>query len=140
MMITHSKQKSLSTLIKEADTAFSEFIRLRDADDTGRITCVSCGTRVLWRQADCCHYIDRGQMSTRYDEMNAAGGCRSCNRFFPVEHKEKFQAWLVAKFGEDLICQMEIFSTRNLKKWTRYELEELIDKFKEEVKRLRKRF
>lgn len=127
------KKKSVQTLIKEADTAFSIFIRLRDADDRGIITCPTCGVRTWWREADCCHLIPRGQMSTRYDEMNAVGGCVDCNRFNSSEHVEKLRAYLTEEFGEDLISQMEILSKR-LQKFMPFELEEIRDGYKKLIK------
>ncbi|NBQ17666.1 recombinase, partial [bacterium] len=43
------KKRSLSTVKKELDRVFSEFIRKRDADLDGYITCVSCKKKVHWK-------------------------------------------------------------------------------------------
>lgn len=135
MIRQRSDKKSVASLIKEADEAFSEYVRRRDADQGGYITCVSCEARVPWRQADCCHYIDRGQMVTRYNEMNAAAGCRECNRFFPVEHKVQFRYWLIRKFGLKGVESM-VRQSRSLQKWMPFELEELTDFFRKKSKEL----
>lgn len=70
MIKTKDKPKSLSSLIKEADTQMSLFVRLSAADERGAVICVSCGARLYWSDADCAHYIDRGCMATRYDLTN----------------------------------------------------------------------
>jgi hypothetical protein len=43
------KKRSLSTVKKELDRVFSEYIRKRDADLDGYITCVSCKKRYTGR-------------------------------------------------------------------------------------------
>lgn len=128
------KKKSVQTLIKEADTAFSIFIRLRDADERGTITCPTCGTRVYYRDADCCHLITRGQMATRYEEMNAVGGCVECNRYNSTEHLAKLREFLIEQFGPDVIEQMEFMAHKTLKKFMPFELEEIRDGYKEIIK------
>lgn len=139
MIKTRPKKEALSTLIKEADTQISLYIRLMAADDRGTVKCVSCGGKMWWIDADCCHYIDRGHMATRYDLINLAPGCQDCNRFNPDHHKEEFRKHIIAIHGADRLAILE--AGRHLTtKWMRHELEELIEKLKEEVKRLRKKF
>lgn len=138
-MIKTAKKSALSTLIKEADTQISLYVRLTAADERGTVKCVSCGARIFWSDADCCHYIDRGHMATRYDLVNLAPGCVDCNRFNPDDHKEKFRLAITAKYGENALLTLEV-SKHLATKWMRHELEELIEKLKGEVKVLRKRF
>lgn len=52
------------------DDIFSKFIRLRDADVHGNITCVSCKKKIPWEKSNCCHYADRKHTATRWDELN----------------------------------------------------------------------
>jgi hypothetical protein len=139
MIRTRTDKKSLSTLIKEADTQISLYVRLTAADDRGTVTCVSCGARLYWGDADCCHYIDRGHMATRYDLVNLAPGCVDCNQFNPDDHKAKFREYIVAKYGEKAIEILEV--GRHLTtKWMRHQLEEMIAELKKRVKVLKKRF
>lgn len=139
MIKTKDKQKSLSTLIREADTQISLFVRLSAADERGTVTCVSCGARLYWSDADCAHYIDRGHMATRYDLTNLAPACQDCNRFNPENHKEKFSEYIISTYGGPALIVLET-SKHIATKWMRHELEELIEKLKEEVKVLKKRF
>jgi hypothetical protein len=62
-----------------ADKWFSEFIRLRDSDEFGRVTCVTCSHRGHWRELQCGHWITRGHEATRFDERNCTTQCRGCN-------------------------------------------------------------
>ena len=68
-----------SKWMAQADKWFSEFIRLRDSDEFGRVTCVTCSHRGHWRDLQCGHWITRGHMATRYDERNCHTQCRGCN-------------------------------------------------------------
>lgn len=72
---------SRSKAMKEADKWFSEWIRLRDADEDGYVTCITSGRRIKWRQADCGHWISRAKMATRYDERNCHAQGKMANRF-----------------------------------------------------------
>ncbi len=61
--------------------AFSEFIRLRDSDEFGRLQCVTCPRSGPWRSMDAGHFITRAKESTLFDERNVHGQCKGCNRF-----------------------------------------------------------
>ncbi|MDD3404947.1 MAG: recombination protein NinG [Paludibacteraceae bacterium] len=56
--------------IKQLDCIFSEYIRLRDANRGGYVSCISCGARISWKNSDAGHYVPRGNMSLRFDEKN----------------------------------------------------------------------
>lgn len=68
-----------SKAMEAADKWFSEWIRLRDSDATGRVTCVTCSHTDHWRYLQCGHMVTRGNQSTRYDERNCTTQCRGCN-------------------------------------------------------------
>lgn len=61
--------------------SFSEFIRLRDSDEFGRLQCVTCPRSGPWRSMDAGHFITRAKESTLFDERNVHGQCKGCNRF-----------------------------------------------------------
>ena len=127
--MTPTKEKQLSTLIKEADTAFSIFIRKRDLPG-GKGRCFICGTKLLHSQAHCGHYIKRDQMPVRYDELNAHAICETCN-CFESEHEEQYALKMVLQYGHKAVFNLED-KARGLQKYMRYELQELIDYFKSE--------
>jgi hypothetical protein len=66
--------------LKDLDSAFSWFVRLRDTDEFGYGKCCTCPTHVSVTEADCGHFISRGSMTLRYHEWNSHIQCRSCNR------------------------------------------------------------
>jgi len=66
----------------KADKYFSEWIRLRDADAHGMVTCITNPKiRKHWRDVDCGHWISRAKESTRYVERNANAQSKKYNRF-----------------------------------------------------------
>lgn len=128
------KDKSLSSLVKEADKVFSEYIRKRDTKD-GRINCFICGSSLTFAQADAMHFIDRDQMAVRFDEVNVNAGCKDCNRFDPL-HKTKYENMMILNYGFPAIDRLHMKS-RSLAKFTRFELGEIIDEYKTKIKELK---
>ena len=116
------KPRTYKTLKNLLDRAFSVYIRLRDADSQGRIHCITCGTPHYWKESDCCHYIGRQHMATRWNEQNCAAGCRRCNRF---EEGNKIN-WKMNEHTKNIL----IFAKNAVKKWVNFELEILIEDFK----------
>lgn len=77
------KQKDktgFKTIKTKLDTVFSDFIRIRDADDQGICKCITCPRFYHWKEMDCGHFIDRDQLATRWEPKNCAAQCRYCNR------------------------------------------------------------
>ena len=81
---------------------FSMFIRLRDADEFGMVTCCTCPARKHWKEMDAGHYITRAKNSTFLDEGNAHGQCGGCNRFQGGKFFEHMQFILRTKGQEEL--------------------------------------
>lgn len=75
-----SQDEDLQTLVKDLDIIFSRYIRLKDADLYGCIECYCCGAKVKWTMSDASHFIPRGHMYTRFNEMNVKPCCQPCNR------------------------------------------------------------
>lgn len=69
-------------LLREADAAFSRFIRARD------VCCLKCASR---ENLQCAHIISRRYRQLRWDSRNAMALCRSCHVYFehrPLEWQE----------------------------------------------------
>lgn len=133
MMKTKVKEKKLGAYIKELDGLVSLFVRLSAADDQGTVSCISCGERLWWADSDCCHYKDRDNMGTRFYLPNLAPGCQPCNRFSHYDHITEWKRKLTNRQQNDLE-----FRSRSLMKFTRTELEEMIEDYKVKVAALRK--
>lgn len=126
-----ANRESLSTLIHKLDKLVSQVVR-RSAAVNGYCTCISCGVKLWWVQADCAHFIDRGNMATRFNLLNLAPSCPICNRFEEEMHKEKW----AEKLGPQLVETLEL-EGRSMRKLMRYELERGIELMTDKLKQLR---
>ena len=91
---------------RQADKWFSEFIRLRDSDERGMVTCVTCSHRNHWRQLQNGHWITRGHEATRYDERNCNCQCRGCN-YNGGQHLKHATA-IQRKYGGAVKAELEL--------------------------------
>ncbi len=73
------KQTDSSKIRAKLDGLFSDYIRLRDADENGIVKCITCGDEQHWTVIDCGHFVRRWNGATRYDLRNSNGQCRFCN-------------------------------------------------------------
>lgn len=75
------KKKKLSRqdYVRELDTIFSKFIRLRDCNEKGIVVCPLCWARIPREKAQNMHFVSRWVMKHRYDEKNCHAGCMRCN-------------------------------------------------------------
>lgn len=89
------ENESLSSVVEDLDAVFSQYIRLRDSDENGYITCY-CGAVVFWTEADNSHFMPRARMNTRFSEDNCNGSCRNCNQSLRGNLKI-YGAWLENK-------------------------------------------
>ena len=114
---SRTTEKSEKSIKAELDRVFSLFIRQRDADENGNITCISSGKIIPWKKSDCGHYINRKHMSTRYDEINCNAQSRSDNRF-DEGNMSGYRQGLIKKYGLKEVEELEIrkFNTSNLGK------------------------
>lgn len=115
--------KTIPDLIREAQSAFNRFIRLRDA---GR-GCISCGTTLelggVGGGFDCGHFRSRGAAPhLRFHEDNAHGQCKRCNRRLSG-NAGAYRVGLFDRIGPDRLQALE---ADNLpRKWTRDMLERI---------------
>lgn len=128
------RQPSQTTLVKKLDKVFSQYIRLRDAFPNGMFRCVSCGQIKPFEQADAGHYHSRRHMSTRFDEENVSSECRFCNRF-SADHLIGYRENLIKKIGMQRFQMLEV-RAHGTKKWSCFELEQLIKYYSVLVKKL----
>ena len=128
------RQSSQATLVKKLDKVFSQYIRLRDAFSNGTFRCISCGKIKPFDQSDCGHYHSRRHMSTRFDEENCNSECRFCNRF-SADHLIGYRENLIKKIGTQRFQMLEV-KAHQTKKWSCFELEQLIKYYSVLVKKL----
>lgn len=130
------RKPSTAALVRKLDKVFSLFIRLRDsaAYNFKYFRCISCGQIKPFEQMDCGHFISRTHQATRFDEENAHGECRFCNRF-SADHIIAYQRNLEAKIGKDRV-DMLLARGRMTKKWSAFELQLLIKHYQQEVDKM----
>lgn len=123
-----------SQAVKRLDSWFSKYIRLRDADSSGYVRCITCGTRKLWKEVDAGHFQTRAKYSTRWDERNVNAQCKGCNM---VNGGQQYVHGLAIdkKFGEGTADELVILSNKIIKLSTR-EILDLAEEYKNKFKEL----
>jgi len=99
--------KTASDYVKEAQTAFNAYIRMRDRNKP----CISCGAAqgdtVQGGKFDAGHYRSRGSAGhLRYHVLNCHSQCVKCNRYLSGNVVE-YRKGLVNRVGSDRVCQLE---------------------------------
>jgi hypothetical protein len=114
---------SLQKLVLKAQSVFNAWIRKRD-EGKG---CISCGKPIDHAG----HYYAAGHYTAlRFNEMNVNGQCCKCNTF---NHGNliNYRKGLVRKYGEPKVLMLENSADlRKIKKWSRCELEAIINEYK----------
>jgi len=127
-----------SKVVKKLDAVFSEYIRLRNADKNGNVTCFTCGKVEHWKgkgmQAG--HFQSRKHYATRWDETNVQVQCSGCN-VFKYGEQYKFALNLDKHFGDGTAEELFI-KAKEIVKFSTKELETLITYYKDQVKLLDK--
>ena len=123
-----------SQAVKRLDSWFSKYIRLRDADSSGYVRCITCGTRKYWKEVDAGHFQTRAKYSTRWDERNVNAQCKGCNM---VNGGQQYVHGLAIdkKFGEGTADELVILSNQIVKLSTR-EILDLAEEYKNKFKEL----
>lgn len=119
----------LSYFHKQAQSAFNEYIRTRDAE----AHCISCG-RFHDGKYDAGHYRTRGASpATRYDETNCHKQCVPCNQHLSG-NIENYTPNLIKKIGQAAFDRL--MGPHPVKKWTREELQELAAHYRQKTREL----
>lgn len=125
--LSAKRSTPLPKLLAKAQQVFNRYIRTRDSED-GCFQCISCGNIHPTELMDAGHYVPvKGGSFLRYHEWNTNGECKKCNGFDEF-HLIGYRKRLVDKIGEDAVKWLEE-NRHTVKKWTRSELEEIINKY-----------
>lgn len=124
------KKKSLPKLKAELQIIFNSYIRERDKCQP----CISCGQFKLLQAG---HFFPvKGYDSLRFDEDNVHGECAGCN-CFDEGHIISYYTNLIDKIGkqrfEELKKRAESYKREGYK-WSRSELESMIEIYKTKLK------
>ena len=122
--------------LKSADSAFSKFIRVRDANRMGYICCISCGKLVFWTKCDAGHFIKRQHKSLRFSEKNVNGQCRECN-WLKQGNDIEYAKGLERKYGPGIIEHLEL-AKRNTLHLGKFELKIIAAHYRKKFNELKK--
>ena len=123
------KKPSRKTLVTKLDAVFSEYIRRRYAkNDIAQ--CVTCGKKDHWKNLQAGHFISRKHYATRWNEENVQVQCVACN-VYRYGAQYLFGLYLGSDKSQELL-QL----SRQVVKFTDYELEEKINYFKSKIEEI----
>ena len=115
---------------------FSDFIRLRDANQDGNCQCITCGFTGHWKRFDCGHGIPRQHKATKYNEQNNHAQCKRCNAFEGGK-REVYKEQVNRRYGVGTWEKLEVMSRTTCKRG-QYEIDIMTKFYKEEGNKLRK--
>lgn len=123
------KTKTISQLKNLADARFSRFIRIRDSNKDGIVTCITCKSKIPRKKAHNCHWIGRSNMRYRRDERNCNAWCASCNTYRAERHQQQYTLIMIDRYGRKRVDEAlsSMYKVHPVKK---YQLEEIIEKYK----------
>jgi hypothetical protein len=123
-----TKIDSIPKLTAKAQKVFNAYIRKRDSEN-GYFTCISCGKTLPIDKMNAGHFAPvKGGSALRFDEYNVNGECEWSNCFDEF-HLIGYRKGIIDKYGEDILIYLEQ-NARLVKRWSRTELNELIEKYK----------
>ena len=125
------KKPSRKTLITKLDRVFSEYIRRRKAKND-IAECVTCGKKDHWKNLQAGHFMSRKHYATRWDDRNVEVQCVGCN-VYRYGEQYKFSKYL----GDDLADELLALS-RETRKFSNIDIEEMIEQYCEKIERLQK--
>jgi hypothetical protein len=128
-----AKKPSRSKIVQKLDTVFSLYVRTKHSKN-GVCTCCTCGRKFEIKKIQAGHFQSRKHYSTRWDELNVHPQCPKCNVFSQGEQYE-YAKFLDRTYG-DGTAESLVEKARDLVKFSQYELEEMIEHYQHELRRL----
>lgn len=116
--------------------AFSEYIRLRDVDETGYGKCITCSRIIHWKNGDCGHGLPRQYKATKFHEQNNHLHCKPCNGF-EGGRREIYKEEVNKRYGAGTWEKLEVLS-RGVCKRGQFEIDTMEKYYKEKATELKK--
>jgi len=121
--------KTTQDWLKEAQTIFNKYIRLRDMG----LLCISCNT--IPKKKNAGHYFSSGGHSNvRFDEDNVHLQCEHCNTYLSG-NLLNYQIGIEKRIGAEKLIELQ-GKAHLEKRWTVDELKEIIKEYKTKVRQL----
>ncbi len=117
--------------LKPADTAFSRYVRQRDADEYDSCECPLCDNAGHWKSFVCGHYIRRAILSTRWHEDNCHSICVDCNGLMESSNdlKVAYGHWIMQKIGVTRWNQL-MKDQQSGDKYMQYQIDAIVKKYR----------
>ena len=124
--------KTTQDWLKEAQTIFNKYIRLRDEG----LNCISCNKPIRKGNVDAGHMWSAGGHSNlRFNEFNVNAQCsRPCNKDKSGDINN-YRLGFIKRYGEDKLSELDSIAHIE-RKFTKEELKEIIKKYKTKVRQL----
>lgn len=127
------KKKTKTYYKKKLDAVFSQYIRLKYADEYGVVNCFTCPKFGTVKEMQNGHFVPRQYLSLRWDERNCRPQCYACNMLYNGQ-PSAFAARLEAE-TPGIVAELEK-KRREIRQWTVKEIEEEIEKYQKLIKTL----
>jgi len=122
--------KTVQELVLETQKVFNAYIRKRDEGKP----CIACGSDNM-KKVNASHYYNaNNHWNVRFDEDNVHSGCEYCNTYLHgnlIPYREN----LIKRIGGDRFFALELKADFT-RKFTREELKELKQLYKQKIKEL----
>jgi hypothetical protein len=127
-----AKKKIVS--VAYLDQIFSIYIRLRDANTDGYISCCECGKTFWWQESTNGHFVKRRHHTLRWDERNCHAQCAPCNG---QDTNLRYADFMVIKYGPEIWGILDA-QKNNRGKILPYERKIMADNYRAKIKQLKK--
>jgi hypothetical protein len=128
------KKKSLRQLKAACWRLFSEWIRRKDADQGGTVTCYTCGKLMYWKEAHAGHALPGRHNAVLFDPEIVRVQCPVDN-IWKGGNDPVFPAKLIRENGLEWF-ESKLEGARRVVKYTRSDLEDLISEYKQKLESL----
>lgn len=124
--------RPIGKVVDQAATLLQKLVRMKAADQYGMCQCVTCGKRGHYKEMDAGHFVSRTYSKFKLHEENIHPQCKGCNRYASRSIDDYF-IFMCDTYGSDAVRQM-IETKREIKKWDRIELTDMISDLKVRIK------
>lgn len=114
--------------VKKLDAVYSQYIRLKYADQDGMVKCITCNEVKHWKEMQNGHYESRGHYPTRWLDDNCHPQDYRCNCILKGNYTE-YALYMVNRYGVDKLQELKQLANSG-KKLSTVEIKELIEKYK----------
>lgn len=109
------KKIKLTPLKKKLWKLTSEYVRRRDADENGYVSCVTCGTTKHWKEMQAGHFIPQAQgNAVKWDLRNIAPQDYRCNINLGGNGAE-YYPYMIERYGQEVVDELRRLSHTTVK-------------------------